>query len=117
MKKIGFFVIFCFLVGCGKTSDVAQLQEYRQKLLAVQAESVQTLQDYYSSLEEGQSGMQILALYHATLADLQQLSDQLQEIEVQDKDFHIAVGNYLSGLQAAFLHYEAPVITALGVLS
>lgn len=110
-------MIFCFLVGCGKTSDVAQLQEYRQKLLAVQAESVQTLQDYYSSLEEGQSGMQILAVYHATLADLQQLSDQLQEIEVQDKDFHIAVGNYLSGLQAAFLHYEAPVITALGVLS
>ena len=120
MKKFCYGVLFLaflsiFLSWCWWSKWSWKVKDYNNTLMTIQEKSVDTLKDYYKSLEKDYDGTNLISMFTWTLDSLNALKWEAQSISWWEWDDTLkeAVVEYISWMTSAFAKYELPVVEIL----
>lgn len=116
-KSLIFFWILCGMVltGCGAREDMS-VEDYNNLIIGYQTRAVESVEQYFSNLDQDYDGQNLPMLYVGIRGKLAQLQSQAAEQEAWKRDERLRDGvvAYISGLQMVLEQYEKPVIELLG---
>jgi len=116
MKKIWLLTFLgVLLTGCQQKVNPEALQIYNDRLMSIQEQSVNSLEQYYRSLETWYNGTNLNDYYATTLSQFESLKKEAQKVFVphNENELKVAVITYISWLQATFEKNEKPVVELL----
>lgn len=120
IKNLIFYSFVCLrLTGCGSSGTTASIQDYNNKLIGFQIQAIDSVHEYFSTLDQKYDGENLVTLFIQLRNTLEKLEKQvaLQEERKRDPSLKDGVLSYIQGLQSALQEHEQPIVELLSAYS